>query len=176
MIMAREAIESVGGFNKKSYAVAFMIGSIEPDINPLTYTRGSIRQKLLGGHNYNNVKYSLYRTFDTLFNKRKWGVLEYYKFGKSIHYVCDAFTFPHNEEYEGGLLNHHKYEKLLGKRIKQFNHKYSMLIVNDEIDIKNSIETLRNYYTREKSNITRDILFSRQAVGMTMSYFKDKIK
>ena len=36
-----------------------------------------------------------------------------YLLGKLIHYIADAFTFPHNNVFKGNLVQHCKYENKL---------------------------------------------------------------
>lgn len=55
------------------------------------------------------------KLFGSLHGKRHWGVREYYHFGKLLHYVADAFTFPHNRIFKGNLREHCRYEKELHK-------------------------------------------------------------
>lgn len=41
------------------------------------------------------------------------GVLFYYRIGKLVHYLTDAFTCPHNSMFKGTIKEHVDYEKLL---------------------------------------------------------------
>ena len=40
----------------KRYQLAFRLGCIEPDRNPATYLKGSLRCQWLRGHNYKNAQ------------------------------------------------------------------------------------------------------------------------
>lgn len=51
------------------------------------------------------------KDMERLSNKTKWKKGDYYHLGKLLHYVTDAFTFPHNEEFRGNLKEHVEYEK-----------------------------------------------------------------
>ena len=44
----------------------FLIGCVEPDYNPFTYIRGSIKHKLLHGHNAPNCKKHIDRIVEKL--------------------------------------------------------------------------------------------------------------
>lgn len=95
---------------------AFIWGNIEPDKNLFTYLHGLIRGVKFHGHNYENILPVMEKLFDSLHGKRHWGVREYYHFGKLLHYVADAFTFPHNRIFKGNIREHCRYEEELHKR------------------------------------------------------------
>lgn len=44
-------------------------------------------------------------------HSEKSGVLYCYRFGKLIHYLTDAFTYPHNPTFTGNLNAHVRYEQ-----------------------------------------------------------------
>lgn len=96
----------------------FIWGSIEPDYNVFTYLRGSIRKQVLRGHNYDNVIDSINSLITRLQDGMKNKYSYFYLLGKLIHYVADAFTFPHNKEFEGSLAEHCRYEHKLHNEMK----------------------------------------------------------
>ena len=85
---------------------AFLLGCIEPDYNFITYFRGSVKYDTLRGHNYENSFECMRRISDKLIGKRVWGAIEYYRLGKLIHYILDAFTYPHNGIFSGSIMEH----------------------------------------------------------------------
>lgn len=105
---------------------AFMLGCIEPDRNPATYFKGSIRCQWMRGHNWGNTQPYIYRLVRRLEKKNQFGLLDYYNMGKLIHYVTDAFTFAHNPEFGDDLKLHCQYEQELQDYfpsfIKSFQH------------------------------------------------------
>ena len=90
--------------------LAFRFGCIEPDKNPTTYLKGSLRSELLRGHNFSNAESFLCRLSKKLEQAEKDGLLFYYRLGKLIHYLADAFTWPHNKTFHGSLREHLRYE------------------------------------------------------------------
>jgi len=92
---------------------AFLLGCIEPDRNPATYLKGSIRYQWLRGHNFPNTVCFMQRISKRLENKEKWSVLEYYTLGKLIHYISDAFTLAHNAKFPTDIRSHQNYERTL---------------------------------------------------------------
>lgn len=88
----------------------FLLGCVEPDWNLLTYARGSIKHKFLHGHNAENVAQHLVRLIESL---QKTGVhtpTQWFRFGAALHYLADSFTFAHNRDFSGTLLDHRTYE------------------------------------------------------------------
>lgn len=97
----------------KRYIRAFLFGCIEPDQNPATYLKGSIRYQWLRGHNYLNAKRYLLRLSKRLECRGQYNLLDYYAIGKLIHYLADAFTSAHNDTFPSSLELHKAYEATL---------------------------------------------------------------
>ena len=91
----------------------FLFGCIEPDINPLTYTRGSLRHRFLHGHNAANAKRHLRRIIRRMCRKGVHSPIQWFVFGAALHYITDSFTFVHNDIFEGTLGEHRTYEHAL---------------------------------------------------------------
>ena len=92
---------------------AFLIGCIEPDRNPITYLKGSIRCQWLRGHNYENARRYMARIAERLERKQNWNLFDWYTLGKLIHYTADAFTYAHNNTCPPDLAVHKAYEEKL---------------------------------------------------------------
>lgn len=95
------------------YEKAFLWGCVEPDYNYFTYLKGSIRIEPLRGHNFQNARNSILRLAGRLQRCGCRGLWDYYRLGKLIHYISDAFTYPHNQHYGGSLKGHVLYEEKL---------------------------------------------------------------
>ena len=95
---------------KRSHSTAFFIGCVEPDRNPLSYLKGSIRAKWFYGHNYQNAERWIDRTIRRLQKRSRWNLLDYYCLGKLIHYTSDAFTYVHNNCFNESIQAHRAYE------------------------------------------------------------------
>lgn len=94
----------------RAQARAFLIGCIEPDRNPATYLKGSIRSRWMHGHNYENAHRLISRLAVRLERKRLTTLWDYYSLGKLMHYTVDAFTYAHNEHFPKKLSDHRRYE------------------------------------------------------------------
>lgn len=105
------------------YRSAFLLGCVQPDRNPLTYLKGSLRYQTLRGHNYENARRYIRRLSCRLERRRKWSILDYYSLGKLIHYVADSHTYVHNGFSYEGLYFHRSYEaQLQSYFLEHLNH------------------------------------------------------
>lgn len=95
------------------YKRAFLIGCVEPDRNPATYLKGSIRCQWLRGHNYRNARRYMRSISWRLEKKDHLKLFDYYTLGKLIHYITDAFTYVHNDSFSAKLADHREYEASL---------------------------------------------------------------
>ena len=92
---------------------AFLIGCVEPDRNPLSYLKGSVRGRAFYGHNYQNANRWIERHISILSRKRSWNMWDYYCMGKLMHYTSDAFTYVHNNCFTESIAAHRAYEDVL---------------------------------------------------------------
>lgn len=104
----------------RRYVRAFLIGCVEPDRNPATYIKGSIRCQRLRGHNYENARRYMQRLSLRLERKERLYLLDYYAMGKLIHYTVDAFTLAHNDFFPESLREHRAYEAELQEYFLSF--------------------------------------------------------
>ncbi len=101
---------------KRHHTRAFLIGCVEPDRNPLSYLKGSIRSRWFYGHNYQNADRWIERHINRLSRKNHWNLWNYYCMGKLIHYTSDAFTYVHNNCFADSIAAHRAYEDKLQKQ------------------------------------------------------------
>lgn len=145
------------------YRRAFLLGCIEPDRNPATYLKGSLRCQWLRGHNYRNARRFMRRISVRLERKEFLNLFDYYTLGKLIHYTADAFTYAHNESFPEKLSDHREYE------VRLQDHFLSYLQQNPQVDIRlartimEGIGSYHREYTSEDTDIHRDSRFALQA-------------
>lgn len=113
LLLARSLLSREHGFPARRYELAFLFGSFQPDCNPLSFLKGSLRGGLLGGHTYRNSRAYINRHIRRLQRRKNWNLWHYYTMGKLTHYVADAFTWPHNPHFPGVGWEHHTYETAL---------------------------------------------------------------
>lgn len=150
---------------------AFIFGSVEPDLNFFTYLHGSLTGRKLHGHNYENILPVMRRMFDGLEKKEHFGLREYYYLGKLIHYVADAFTFPHNVVFEGNLAEHCLYErKLHNDFAHMLTEQRNTLQTERKIWKFRDIEILHEDYLKEAGTCENDCHYIRQAAQQVFGF------
>lgn len=145
------------------YQQAFLLGCIEPDRNPATYLKGSLRCQWLRGHNYRNARRFMRRISVRLEQKETLNLFDYYTLGKLIHYTADAFTYAHNDTFPEKLSDHREYE------VRLQDHFLDYLQENPQVDIRlartimEGIGSYHREYISEDTDIHRDSRFALQA-------------
>lgn len=154
--------------------LALLFGSFEPDCNPLTYLRGTFSCKAFGGHNYTNSANYINRKIKRLQKLDKWRIWHYYIFGKLTHYLSDAFTYPHNENYPDSILEHRHYEDRLREYLSEFLSNVEHREFPPCDDITEAIEKLHNQYMNTVADMTRDATYILEANRLLMGVFPVK--
>ena len=108
-ILLREYLSGLSA----GHARFFLLGCTQPDKNPTTYLKGSIRSHWMRGHNYSNASRYMERLSLRLEGKSHFNLWDCYCLGKLIHYSMDAFTFAHDERFPKKLKAHRVYEARL---------------------------------------------------------------
>lgn len=152
------------------YIKAFILGNIEPDKNLFTYLHGLSGGVKFHGHNYENILPVIERLFGTLHSKRHWGIREYYHFGKLLHYVVDAFTFPHNRIFKGNLWEHCRYERQLHERFIYMLQKPQKQLIwkGKRGNCLDCIKNLHEEYLRQAGNCEIDCRYIFKAAVMLL--------
>lgn len=149
-------------FNNTSplHARAFLIGCVQPDKNPTTYLKGSLRQQWLRGHNWDNSKKYMQRIASRLAERRKLNILDYYTLGKLIHYTSDAFTYPHNREFQDALQSHIGYEAELQQYFLSYLNTVPAGLLKESDAIMETIRTYHKRYMRTVQSIYTDAFYT----------------
>ncbi len=147
----------------RRYVRAFLVGCIEPDRNPATYFKGSIRCQWLRGHNYGNSLHYMTRISRRLEHKERLHMMDYYTMGKLIHYTTDAFTYAHNAEFSENLTGHLEYETALQNHFLEYLQTHPQV---DDQDFRSVMAAIRAYhrdYIHQDVDIHNDSKFALQA-------------
>lgn len=142
----------------------FLLGCVEPDINLITYTRGSLKYQFLHGHNAENAKKHLINLTEKLTVSGINTPFQWFRFGAALHYLADSFTFSHNRCFLGKLNEHRLYENMLHCVFVDYLHSYNA--ENCSYDKFSHIE----YLNEQRSYLTD----CRYIVGATFALY-DKI-
>lgn len=139
---------------------AFLIGCIEPDRNPATYLKGSLRFQWLRGHNYRNARRFMKRISRRLEQKTKWNLFDFYTLGKLIHYTADAFTYAHNSDFPTRLSDHMEYEAALQEHFLSYMAEAPQVEVIPLKNIMSTIFSCHRDYEQTPRSIRNDSRFA----------------
>lgn len=149
---------------------AFLIGCTEPDVNPLTYLKGSIRAQWLRGHNYNNAERFLMRLCSRLETRQLHSLWDYYSLGKLMHYTADAFTYAHNSGFPEGIPVHRSYEKQLQTLFLVFLESAPISELCCSLPACQIIARNHRQYLRSALNPPTDICYTFSVCCMVMAH------
>ena len=142
------------------YVTAFLMGCIEPDRNPATYLKGSLRCQWLRGHNYRNARRYMRRISRYLEKKKALNLYDYYRLGKLIHYTADAFTYAHNADFPSRLQNHMQYEAELQNHFLEFLAEDPQVDIVTTKNIMSAICSFHREYEQLEYTIHNDCRFA----------------
>ncbi len=169
-LLASTLLESEHGFSARRYELAFLFGSFQPDCNPLTYLKGSLRADTLRGHNYANSRRYVKARILRLQHRDRWTVWQYYTLGKLTHYLADAFTYPHNGDYPDGLLDHRTYEDRLREYLADYLSRRTVDLEElSEADLIAALEDLHRRYLEDPATLRRDAAYILEATSLLMA-------
>lgn len=167
--LASALLRSQHGFHARRFELAFLFGSFQPDCNPLTYLKGSRRARKLRGHNFSNSQPYIYAHIQKLQRCHHWTMWQYYTLGKLTHYLADAFTYPHNENYPDSLMDHRRYEHDLRLRLAEHLSHSSLQFQSICQDLTTTIEQLHQQYMISRSDPDCDIRYIVKATCLLMA-------
>lgn len=168
-LLAGSLLKDCDGFRARRFELAFLFGSFQPDCNPLTYLKGSLRGRKLRGHNYGNSGGYIRAHIAHLQRRERWTMWQYYTLGKLTHYLADAFTYPHNENYPDSLLDHRRYEDGLREYLAVYLGAHAAKpSVFPEGDVISALEELHRQYMESVADMCRDARYILEATGLLM--------
>lgn len=155
---------------------AFLLGCIEPDRNPITYLKGSIRCQWLRGHNYENARRYMTRIASRLERKNHWNLFDWYTLGKLIHYTADAFTYAHNNTCPCDLAVHRSYEIMLQNHFLEYLKGEPQVAAAAAKTIMETITDQHQVYMAQPVSIHTDTRFALSAcLGILAILFTPRI-
>ena len=154
--LARQYMQGI----PKRYIYAFLIGCIQPDRNPATYLKGSIREKWLRGHDWKNAQRFMQKIALRLEQRECLKLLDYYTIGKLIHYTMDAFTSAHNEHFSSKLMDHRAYELDLQQYFLRYLSEQNILVPDNFGPLMDTIRHYHRKYIQIPANVHTDSHFA----------------
>lgn len=152
----------------KRYIRAFLIGCTEPDKNPTTYLKGSIRSQWLRGHNWDNAQRFMGRITRRLEKKKRLYLIDYYTMGKLVHYTADAFTYCHNDAFGKNLQHHRQYETDLQHYFLEYLQRHRPQCT-EVPSIMDAIRAFHRAYSRQPGNVVKDAHYALSACNLIVS-------
>ena len=168
-LLASTLLECEHGFGAKRFEWAFLLGSFQPDCNPLTYLKGSIRAYKLKGHNFSNSQAYINAQIRRLQRRTRWTVWQYYTLGKLTHYLADAFTYPHNEIYPDTIWAHRHYENDLRLYLADYLANSRPLLEKRCADLPAALDRLHRQYLENRSDMRQDVQYILESTGLLMA-------
>lgn len=144
----------------KPFVNAFLIGCVEPDRNPVTYLKGSLRCQWLRGHNYRNARRFMRQISWRLEKKETLSLYDYYTLGKLIHYTTDAFTYAHNDMFSTKLGDHREYEAALQEHFLHYIQEDPEVDPHTARSIMEAIYSYHKEYESLEADIRTDAHFA----------------
>lgn len=138
---------------------AFLLGCIEPDRNPATYLKGSIRHQWLRGHNYKNARRFMRRISSRLEHRSNLHLFDYYTLGKLIHYTADAFTSAHNDTFSTDLNEHREYEAAMQHHFLRYLQEDPQINPETARTVMEAIYNYHREYQTRPADIRTDTQF-----------------
>ena len=169
MNLSRYIMDHMDAGASKLQKAAFIFGSIEPDINMLTYFRGSIHgEEKLRGHNYENVMKYMEKLTKKLEKGGMGTVRQSFLLGKLVHYVADSFTYPHNSLFPANLKEHCQYETELHDYVNKTISSVgvNMESIDDGRDIVKYLREMHDRYVSEAPGCENDYRHITHAISV----------
>ena len=167
-LLASTLLQSRQGLDARRYEFAFLFGSFQPDCNPLTYLKGSVRARALRGHNFSNSSRYIASRIHRLQHCERWTIWQYYTLGKLTHYLADAFTYPHNETFSDSLAGHHNYERELRQHLAAYLQRHSFPPNSRPQNVFAAIASLHQRYLSSAAGIRTDTRYIVEAAELLM--------
>ena len=167
-LLAATLLENTQGFQARRFELAFLFGSFQPDCNPLTYSKGSLRAYKFRGHNYSSSQHYIYSRISRLQRRQRWTIWQYYTLGKLTHYLADAFTYPHNENYPDSMLCHHQDETDLRAYLEEYLATRALRREKFRQDVADALQELHRQYMAGVADMRKDVQFILKATSLLM--------
>lgn len=120
LLLGKYIVGGIGAHARKTQRWAFVFGCVEPDYNYLTYLRGFFSNRMFSGHTFESTAEYICEAIMRLEARVHFRYRDYYRLGKLIHYVVDAFTYAHNRNFPGSLPDHRSYEMELKEKFAAY--------------------------------------------------------
>ena len=101
--------------------------------------------------------------------RQRWTIWQYYTLGKLTHYLADAFTYPHNENYPDSMLCHHQYETDLRAYLEEYLATRALRREKFRQDVADALQELHRQYMAGVADMRKDVQFILKATSLLMA-------
>ena len=143
----------------KHLSTLFLLGCVQPDKNPTTYFKGSLRSQLLRGHNWDNARIYMQKLCTRLEKQPLATPAGAYMLGKLMHYLADAFTYVHNAPF-CTLPDHRAYEARLEAAFLPFMDSPAACPLPDAVCVYDAITAAHREYLPIAGNVRTDAVYA----------------
>ena len=168
-LLASALLRDQAGFGSRRHDLAFLFGSFQPDCNPLSYLKGSLHAHKFQGHHFLNSHRYINTRIRRLQHCNRWTIWQYYTLGKLTHYLADAFTYPHNENFRLGIRMHRRYETQLRQYLAVYLSNHAMHREDFRQDVISAIDDLHRQYLSSAAGIRNDARYILRAMELLMA-------
>ena len=179
--------------DNKLQRAMFIWGNVIPDFDKLSYLQSYFRLKeglyknnerpslnerrrlLIAGHTAEGSVHYVNKMSRGLMDKDKWSLYDWYRFGKTAHYVADSFTHPHTLSYKEGFFAHVNYEEALHMRFTELLDRFSSKKCNLKELINKylggiTFDSMYKAYRSEPAEVDTDCSYILAAVTKYVGY------
>lgn len=169
VLLGKYLLNQIPDFDSAIYQKVFISGCIEPDLNMFSYLRGSLKFQKFRGHNYNSSSNYTVHVLEKLQGKSHWSLKDCYRLGKLMHYLSDAFTYPHNDSFTGTLWEHRVYEARLHSCFAAYLKQCGKENTKDyPEDVGKYISEFHRQYMKTSADMNNDAKFITQVTSRVM--------
>jgi len=139
-----------------TFAAGLRTGSVLPDCNPFTYLRGIGGGQGVHGHNAEVTRTCICRLLERLQCSRERDFLFGLRLGTALHYIADAFTYPHHAYYTGTLAEHVAYEASLHRIFAEYVGSGTVPSRINTAELPTYFEKMLAVYEKKRKNALDD--------------------
>ena len=96
----------------------FLMGCVEPDINLLTFIRGTNKKRFLRGHCAQSSEKHLKKLLNKFTDAGVSTPMQWFLLGTAMHYLADSFVYVHNDYVRVRHSEHRNYEIRLHETLR----------------------------------------------------------
>lgn len=148
------------------FAAGVRLGSVLPDCNPFTYLRGLRGRQGVHGHNAEVTWRCICRLLSGVRRSGKLNFRQGLRLGTALHYLADAFTYPHHAYYPGTLAEHVAYEAALHRVFWEYLEDGCGLLWTDASDFPGYFADMLSLYRDCRVDARTDCRFITHMCGL----------